>query len=488
MNAGYGTTCGELFARYSRDTHSLRTSLATFAWGSTESSPTLPASGGMRSGACFRRLAAEPPISVNGSSFCVPTPTSYDATATSANNHYHGLGWRARHGREMDAIGIAWKESDRVTREDLAAEWPTPMASGAQMRQTGGLKKMREKVESGEMAPEEAEAMMGGSLNPIKRPRRMWPTPTTCVDAAEMSPAVLAGVQSGKFEKTTRRAVLIDSMKRAGRLLPTPTANQSGVGKKTRAMMASGNAPNTVSLERIAELTEDELDQYLDTVIHGKPGSDPLLDILPDVGENPYPDEDGFLTADELLEMDELELEAYLAGPAEMGKWMEGPSPEQGHLKWPTPRMSMATRAVRVREDVEKGHKSNLEEVVAVRAGQAAVRTRTGPLWPTPRAMNTGGQPQPATGVGIHQRQRSDLPAMVKGEELMENPAVPSGQLNPEWVEWLMGFPKGWSGLEPLEMPSFRKWLQGHLQPSLFGYTPEQNCTVVPWRDWGFVV
>jgi hypothetical protein len=31
------------------------------------------------------------------------------------------------------------------------------------------------------------------------------------------------------------------------------------------------------------------------------------------------------------------------------------------------------------------------------------------------------------------------------------------GALNPQWVEWLMGFPDGWTALEPSEMPSSRK-------------------------------
>lgn len=34
--------------------------------------------------------------------------------------------------------------------------------------------------------------------------------------------------------------------------------------------------------------------------------------------------------------------------------------------------------------------------------------------------------------------------------------AVVDGQLNPEWVEWLMGFPAGWSELEPSAMWSYR--------------------------------
>ena len=34
------------------------------------------------------------------------------------------------------------------------------------------------------------------------------------------------------------------------------------------------------------------------------------------------------------------------------------------------------------------------------------------------------------------------------------------GQLNPNWVEWLMGWPLGWSALQPLEMDGFHRWLE----------------------------
>lgn len=36
------------------------------------------------------------------------------------------------------------------------------------------------------------------------------------------------------------------------------------------------------------------------------------------------------------------------------------------------------------------------------------------------------------------------------------------GQLNPMWVEWLMGWPLGWTDLKPLEMDKFQQWLQQH--------------------------
>lgn len=38
------------------------------------------------------------------------------------------------------------------------------------------------------------------------------------------------------------------------------------------------------------------------------------------------------------------------------------------------------------------------------------------------------------------------------------------GLLNPAWVEWLMGWPIGWTELQPLGMDKFREWQQQHSQ------------------------
>jgi hypothetical protein len=40
--------------------------------------------------------------------------------------------------------------------------------------------------------------------------------------------------------------------------------------------------------------------------------------------------------------------------------------------------------------------------------------------------------------------------------------AQAGGKLNPMWVEWLMGWPVGWTDLKPLEMDKFQKWLDEH--------------------------
>ena len=66
------------------------------------------------------------------------------------------------------------------------------------------------------------------------------------------------------------------------------------------------------------------------------------------------------------------------------------------------------SRPVRPREGLVNGHKSNLEEVVA----------------------------------------------LVDG--------LTGGSLNPMWVEWLMGWPIEWTDCAPLEMGKFRQWQRSH--------------------------
>ena len=70
-------------------------------------------------------------------------------------------------------------------------------------------------------------------------------------------------------------------------------------------------------------------------------------------------------------------------------------------------------------------------------------------LWPTPRAQIKRT---------INQREgghRSDL------EEVMGEvaPETVGGQLNPNFVEWLMGVPQGWVSLEPLPPEHWERWL-----------------------------
>ncbi len=127
---------------------------------------------------------------------------------------------------------------------------------------------------------------------------------------------------------------------------------------------------------------------------------------------------------------------------------------------WPTPRCHM-TRPVRVRLDVEKGHKSNLEEVVAVRA-----------TWPTPTVCGNYNR------AGLTKKSGDGLATAVlkcatptardwrsgkASQATMERNSRPlseqiGGSLNPDWVEWLMNWPITWSSLNAVNRKEFQRW------------------------------
>jgi len=105
---------------------------------------------------------------------------------------------------------------------------------------------------------------------------------------------------------------------------------------------------------------------------------------------------------------------------------------ESGSGLWPTPRAKESTESaeaiMRRAETGRYGVNMNLT---------AAVK-----LWP--RVHRSPG------GASEMRRHTPDLPTQV------------GGQLNPPWVEWLMGWPVGWTDLQPLAMDKFQQWLDSH--------------------------
>jgi len=85
-------TSGPMFEtplmRFDQDTQSWRTSEATSLWDLPMSSPTLPASGSMRSGELYARPMLERPTSATGSS-SLPTPTARDYKDTTVRMEPH---------------------------------------------------------------------------------------------------------------------------------------------------------------------------------------------------------------------------------------------------------------------------------------------------------------------------------------------------------------------------------------------------------------
>ncbi len=75
-------------------------------------------------------------------------------------------------------------------------------------------------------------------------------------------------------------------------------------------------------------------------------------------------------------------------------------------------------------------------------------------LWPTPNASD-------------HIQRKTSASWKAKGRVnfVLSNPeitGVSGGMLNPEWTEWLMGWPIGWTDLKPLETDKSRSAPQPH--------------------------
>ena len=74
-------------------------------------------------------------------------------------------------------------------------------------------------------------------------------------------------------------------------------------------------------------------------------------------------------------------------------------------------------------------------------------------LYPTPKCQDSR--------AALTDRHKSNLGEVVHGG--LETLPTKTARLNPNWVEWLMGWPIGWTDLKPLETDKFRSWLQQHL-------------------------
>ena len=86
-----------------------------------------------------------------------------------------------------------------------------------------------------------------------------------------------------------------------------------------------------------------------------------------------------------------------------------------------------------------------------------AVTQRT---WPTATATATASKGWSPN----HNRAMTDdrLDYSVERESFRPGQQTPPMRLNPEWVEWLMGWPIGHTALEPLATDRYHEWLRQH--------------------------
>ena len=93
---------------------------------------------------------------------------------------------------------------------------------------------------------------------------------------------------------------------------------------------------------------------------------------------------------------------------------------------------------------------------------------RTTPALPTTETVS-GSWPTPCKRDYRSPRCKNPMHRDSPGLEVivyMAEGQPTGGQLNPEWVAWLMGWPIGWASLNPLGMARFQKWLHSHGAPS----------------------
>jgi hypothetical protein len=107
---------------------------------------------------------------------------------------------------------------------------------------------------------------------------------------------------------------------------------------------------------------------------------------------------------------------------------------ENGGFCWPTPVANQFGRKLK------DGKNISAKGVTYGLTLQQAIN-----LWPTPLAQDGRGDMSPANA-------RRKAPGLAYTVQMQEG----GGKLNPVWVEWLMGYPSGWTELKDWAMQWFR--------------------------------
>ena len=131
-------------------------------------------------------------------------------------------------------------------------------------------------------------------------------------------------------------------------------------------------------------------------------------------------------------------------GPSQINR--NGPR-LQDVVKWPTPNArdwkDTSVMGSLNALQTENGQ-ANLPRIVHAR------------MFPTPNASDYRDRGHIGSGTTLRR--------IEKGQQIALSASVSdtSGALNPSWVEWLMGWPVGWTDCEPLATDRFRSWQRSH--------------------------
>lgn len=120
------------------------------------------------------------------------------------------------------------------------------------------------------------------------------------------------------------------------------------------------------------------------------------------------------------------------------------PTSAKEYGSWPTPTKREWKGANAPAGLIRKDGKTRMDQLP--NAVQYHTGTKTRQNWPTPRCQMTRTTKE--------DRNKSNLEEKVGQTK--------TNHLNPSWVEWLMGWPTGWTDLRPLGMDKFQRWLHLH--------------------------
>jgi len=137
--------------------------------------------------------------------------------------------------------------------------------------------------------------------------------------------------------------------------------------------------------------------------------------------------------------------ELHISGEGYFSSDVESQAPPPATHSWPTPTAGDSKSSGGRTES--KGCHDGVSLTDAVR------------MYPTPTARdghNRGtGAATKGKMIGQDKVKRSaQLPEVIKEQD--------GGQLNPRWVEWLMGYPLGWTDCTASETLLYQEWLQTH--------------------------
>jgi len=375
----------------------------------------LPNWGMTYDGVCWELGTLVRPIDATecGSSLCegrnhhVPTPT--------ASDHIE------RESSSTETLNYQTNKS--VSLDRWAKHWPTP---GAQ--ESTPTQEFIDEVKENQGETHERLYLPGRkhhTQRTLSRAVQTWPTPTSSVGS---------GSRNTPGSKAHPGLSLDDAVRGdggTGRTWPTPKASKSGpdLGRPGRAKSGGDDLLTAVTREEFPTPTAQ------DHKGRGEGSYDRHKGLDNHVKKFPTPTAGGgggtSRSGDRIDEVPSLE------GMARHNRW---PTPGAQDAKWrDTPHTAQLRK--------EQGNQLGLH---------AAVILEEQEVFPTPRASEWKGTGPLGSKSHEYRLDRGYLDATVQER------GQTTGPLNPTWVEWLMGWPTGWTDLKQLGTDKFLWWQHKH--------------------------